>query len=163
MTAAAGFDRDFVDILNDFSAANVEFVVVGAHAMALHGVPRATGDLDLFVRPSSENAGRVLSALQAFGAPLAAHGVTQGDFETPDTVYQIGLPPRRIDIMTSISGVDFDEAWESREQVDIDGTQVPFLGRDALIRNKRSSGRDKDLVDLRLLTEGSAPSDGVTE
>lgn len=158
MSAAAGFDRDFLDILRALTQAKAEFVIVGAHAMALHGVPRATGDLDLFVRSTSRNAARVVQGLAAFGAPLEAHGVGQEDFETPDTVYQIGLPPRRIDLMTSISGVDFDEAWRSRKTVEIEGMQVPFLGRDALIRNKKASGRDKDLVDLRLLTGGPPPA-----
>lgn len=152
MSAAAGFGRDFLDILRSMTEAESKFLVVGAHAMALHGVPRATGDLDLFVRATPKNAGRVYRALEAFGAPLDAHGVGQEDFEIPDTVYQIGVPPRRIDIMTSISGLTFDEAWDSRESIDIEGMPVPFLGREALIRNKEASGRDKDLVDLRLLT-----------
>ena len=152
MTAAAGLNRDFLDLLRALVEAEVEFVVVGAHAMAYHGVPRATGDLDVLVRPSTENAARVVAALETFGAPLAAHGVEQGDFERPRNVYQIGLPPRRIDVMTSITGVDFEEAWETRETLAIGGVVVPFLGREALIHNKRASGRDKDLVDLRLLS-----------
>lgn len=106
-----------------------------------------------------ENAARVVRALGAFGAPLETHGVDETDFEAPDTVCQIGLPPRRIDLMTSISGVEFDEAWDSRETVEVEGMQVSFLGRTALIENKRASGRDKDLVDLRLLTGDSAESE----
>lgn len=157
MSVESGLDRDFLDILRALFEAGAEFLVVGAHAMALHGVPRATGDLDVLVKPTPRNARRVIQALGAFGAPVEAHGVHQVDFETPDTVYQIGLPPRRIDLMTSITGVEFDEAWSSRQVVEIADMAVPFLGRDALIRNKRAAGRDKDLVDLRLLTDEPPP------
>lgn len=152
MSVESGLDPDFLDILRSLTEARAEFLVVGAHAMALHGVPRATGDLDLFVRPTPDNAQRVMQALDAFGAPLETHGVRQVDFETVDTVYQIGLPPRRIDLMTSITGVTFEDAWHSRQLVEIAGIAVPFLGREALIRNKEAAGRDKDLVDVRLLT-----------
>jgi len=153
MSVAAGFNPDFLDILRALDRAGAQYLVVGAHAMALHGVPRATGDLDLLVRPSPRNAERILAALRAFGAPVDAHGVSRSDFEAAGNVYQIGLPPRRIDLLTSISGVDFDAAWESREQVEIGGVEVAFLGREALIENKRASGRDKDLLDVRLLGE----------
>lgn len=153
MSVEDGLNQDFLDILAALDESEAEFLVVGAHAMALHGVPRATGDLDVLVRPSAENAERVLTALGAFGAPLDAHDVTRQDFEIPGQVYQIGLPPRRIDLLTSISGIGFDEAWISRDEVKIQGRKVPFLSREALIRNKQASGRDKDLVDVRLLTE----------
>jgi len=152
MSVAEGFNRDFLDILEALGSAGAEYLVVGAHAMALHGVPRATGDLDLWVRPSPENADRVLQALRTFGAPLEAHGVTREDLATSDSVYQIGLPPRRIDLLTSISGVSFAEAWSSRETVQIGGRDVPFLSRDLLVMNKRASGRDKDILDVRMLT-----------
>jgi hypothetical protein len=101
----------FRDLLVAFAEAGVEFVIVGAYAVAFHGAPRASGDIDVFVRPSPENATRVLSALARFGAPLEAAGLTAVDFTRPGTVYQIGLPPRRIDVMTEISGLTFDEAW----------------------------------------------------
>lgn len=151
MSAEAGLNKDFLDILNALDAAGAEYIVVGAHAMALHGVPRATGDIDILVRPNSDNASRVLDALGAFGAPTKAHGLTRNDLEIPGNVYQIGLPPRRIDFLTSISGLSFEEAWESRELVQVGEILVPFLGREALARNKRASGREKDLLDLRLL------------
>lgn len=157
MSVASGLDQDFLDILRALSEVGAEFLVVGAHAMALHGVPRATGDLDILVRPTPRNARRVIQALASFGAPVEAHGVRQVDFETPGTVYQIGLPPRRIDLMTSITGVEFNEAWSSRQVVEISGLPVPFLGRDVLIRNKKAARRDKDLVDLRLLTDEPPP------
>lgn len=155
MGSWGGLNPDFADMLHALVESNVEFVVVGAHAMAMHGMPRATGDLDIFVRPSPENAARVLDALRAFGAPLDAHGVTLHDLTTPGTVYQLGLPPRRIDLLTEISGLSFREAWASRVVVDLDSLRIGFLGRDALIRNKRATGRDKDLVDLRILEHRS--------
>ena len=138
-------------MLHALVACDVEFLVVGAHAMAAHGVPRATGDLDLLVRPSDENARRVLEALRAFGAPVDVHGIRETDFRTRGTVYQVGLPPRRIDLMTELSGIGFDEALSSRLELEIDGMMIPFLGLDALRRNKAATGRDKDLLDLDLL------------
>lgn len=151
MSAEGGFNRDFLDILQALTEHGVEFVVVGAHALALHGIPRATGDLDLLLRPTSDNAERVVAALVDFGAPLQAHGVLAHDFTSPELVYQIGLPPRRIDLLTSLSGVSFAEAFAGRVIVEIGGAQVAFLGREALLKNKRATGRDKDLVDLAAL------------
>ena len=151
--------QDFRDLLEALSAEGVRFLVVGAFAMAFHGVPRATGDLDIWVASEPDNARRVMAALRRFGAPVEDHGVTEGDFARKDTVYQIGLPPRRIDVMTSISGVEFDDAWRSRATAEIDGGSVPFIGRDALVANKRASGREKDLVDLRVLVTQEARLD----
>lgn len=139
--------RDFRDLLAEFAAAGVEFLVVGGHAVARHGHVRATLDLDVLVRPSAENSRRVFTALASFGAPLAAHGVTPADFERPGAVYQLGLPPTRIDVLTSIDGVDFETAWATRVPGDFDGVPAAFLGREALIRNKRAAGRPKDLRD----------------
>lgn len=155
MAEVPALNEDFLDMLRALIEADVEFVIVGAHALAVHGVPRATGDIDVFVRPSKENARRVMSALRAFGAPTSAHGVSQSDFETGGNVYQIGLPPRRIDLLTEISGVEFDEAWGSRVSVERSGLPLSFIGREALIRNKRASGRDKDLVDVKTLEKSS--------
>jgi len=131
--------------------ASVEFVLVGAHALAAHGIARATGDIDIFVRPSPANAVRVVQALVDFGAPIAAHHIGAQDFTVPGTVYQIGLPPRRIDLLTEISGVPFDEAWSSRLEASVAGMQLAFLGKEALIKNKLAAGRDKDLVDAKAL------------
>jgi len=159
MSPAPGLNDDFLDLLRALVEAEVEFVVVGAHAMAVHGVPRATGDLDVVVRPSGENASRLLTALRAFGAPLDAHGVGERDFSSPGAVYQLGLPPRRIDLLTSLTGVTFDEAWAGRVELVVAGMSVSFLGRDALLRNKRATAREKDLADLRLLAgAGEEPS-----
>lgn len=144
-------NRDFLDLLASLDEAGVAYVVVGAHALAAHGVVRATGDLDVFVRPDGENADRVITALHAFGAPLAAHQVTRDDFASPHHVYQMGLPPSRIDILTSISGIDFDTAWEGRCVIAAAGRTTAFLGRAELLRNKRAAARPKDLIDVQLL------------
>jgi hypothetical protein len=142
---------DFHDLLTAFVAGGVRFLVVGAHALAAHGVPRVTGDLDVWVEPTSENAGRVFRALAAFGAPLEVLGVREGDFSAPDKVIQLGLPPYRIDVMTSISGVVFAEAWSGRFNGTLFEVGVAFLGRDEFIRNKLASGRPKDLADVQAL------------
>lgn len=146
-------NQDFTDLLAALLGAEARFLVVGAHALAVHGVPRATGDLDVWIGTNTPNAERVWSALARFGAPVAAMGVSQADLTRPDMVVQIGLPPRRIDILTSISGVGFDEAWPERVTHEVDGLAVPFLGRAALVRNKRASGRTKDQADLEALGE----------
>lgn len=153
MSLEAGLNPDFLDLLEVMGALQVEFLVVGAHALAAHGVVRATGDLDVWVRPSPDNAQRVIDALLRFGAPLAQHGVARGDFERPGTVYQMGLPPRRIDVLTEISGVTFGVAWPGRKEVAVAGRIVGFLGREALLANKRATGREKDLLDVRLLEQ----------
>jgi hypothetical protein len=143
-------ERDFVEMLSALSAARAEFLVVGAHAVAAHGVPRATGDLDVWVRPSTENADRVLQALRSFGAPL--HDLTRDDLSRPDTVFQIGVTPCRIDILTSISGgIDFDSAWTRRSDLAIEGVKLSCIGRDDLIINKRACGRPQDLADVARL------------
>lgn len=144
---------DFVDLLHALLDAGARFVVVGAHAMAVHGVPRATQDLDVLVEPTAGNAERVWAALSAFGAPAAELGVTREDFTRPGTIVQLGLPPRRIDLLTEITGVTFDDAWRGRVAHDLRGRAVPFLGRAAMITNKRAVGRRKDLTDLEALGE----------
>jgi len=151
VTALRELNPDFRDLLLAFSGEDVEFVVIGAHALALHGVPRGTGDLDVLVRPSEENAARVWRALVRFGAPMETAGVRAADFATRGIVYQIGLPPSRIDVLTEITGVTFDEAWASRMAVDLEGSTIWFLGREALVRNKQATGRPKDLADVSRL------------
>ncbi len=144
-------NEDFVDIARAFVDCGVEFLVVGAYALAAHGFPRTTGDIDLLVRPTPANAARVFHALAHFGAPVAAHGVTQHDFELEGQVYQLGLPPRRIDILTSISGVSFDEAAVAAIEGTFGPVKVRFIGKAAMARNKLASGRPKDLLDAELL------------
>lgn len=144
-------NRDFVEMLSELCAAGVEFLIVGAHALAAHGVVRATGDLDLWVRPSRENAQRVLAALEKFGAPL--FDLTIDDLTRPDTVFQIGMPPSRVDILSGVSGVEFEHAWVRRTPLRIEGLAVAVLSRQDFIANKRAAGRPKDLLDLALLEE----------
>lgn len=151
MTTGPRLCDDFLDLLDAFLERGVEFLIVGAHALAAHGIVRATADIDIWVRPTDDNAVRVYAALGDFGAPLTAHGVAPDDFCSAGVVYQIGLPPFRIDVMTAVSGVAFDDAWCDRLEVVVDERRLPVLGRASLIHNKRASGRPKDLVDLDLL------------
>lgn len=144
---------DFRDLLRELVAADAEFLVVGAHALSVHGVPRATGDLDVWVRPVPENATRVVTALRKFGAPVESLAIDARDFTLPDVVAQLGVPPYRIDLLTSISGVQFEPAWTERAYGEIAGVRVPVLGRQAFIQNKRATGRIKDLADLEALGE----------
>ena len=144
-------NRDFVEMLQALNDARAEYLVVGAHALAAHGRPRATGDLDIWVRPTPENATRVFQALAAFGAPLG--GVDTSTFSTPEMIFQIGVIPCRIDVITSIDGVEFDDAWPRKVEVNVSGISVPILGRDDLVRNKRAAARPKDLADLADLEE----------
>jgi hypothetical protein len=142
---------DFRDLLAAFAEHEVRFLVVGAHALAAHGVPRVTGDLDIWVEPTVANAGRAWRALAKFGAPLETLSLRESDFVQPDQVIQLGLPPFRIDIMTSISGVGFSDAWPERLTGTLFDVPVAFIGREAFVRNKRASGRPKDLEDIRSL------------
>src|SRR5688572_5920997 len=151
MTKLEGLNPDFRDVLLCFADGQVEFLIVGAYALGFHGAPRASGDIDLFVNPTRENARRVFDALIQFGAPVAAHGVSPADFERPGIVYQAGLPPRRIDVLTAISGVSFDEAWTSRVEAQIDMRSVFVIGREAFLKNKAACGRPKDLADAARL------------
>jgi hypothetical protein len=142
---------DFLDLLAALLRAGTRFLVVGAHAMAIHGVPRATGDLDVWIEPTPQNAERAWRALVEFGAPTTTLGITRADLEAPGHVVQIGVPPRRIDLLTTLSGIDFASAWTNRVLHRVGVSEVPFLARTDLIRNKRASGRPKDLVDLDVL------------
>ena len=139
-------NQDFVDLLRAFIAHDVRFLVVGAYALAVHGRPRATGDLDVWVEPSADNAGRVMRALADFGAPLT--GVRAEDFARPGIVFQMGLPPRRIDVLTELTGLTFAGAWPSRQRAPFGPLDVDYLGRDDFIRNKKQIGRLKDLGDV---------------
>ena len=144
-------NEDFLDLLRSLLKEEARFLVVGAYAMAAHGVPRATGDIDIWVDADRQNAARVFTALARFGAPLESLGISIQDFARADSVIQIGLPPRRIDLLTGISGVTFEKAWAGRLSLLLFGLQVPVLGRADLIANKRAAGRPKDLADLAIL------------
>lgn len=139
-------NRDFIDLLQAFAAADVRFLVVGAYALAAHGRPRGTGDLDLWIDATPENASRVVRALRTFGAPLVE--VQEADFASPGIVFQVGVPPGRIDILTELTGLTFAEAWPTRIRRPFGEVEVDFIGLDALIRNKRALGRPKDLADV---------------
>ena len=133
-------------MLQELSAAGADFMVVGAYALAAHERPRATGDIDIWVRPSPENAERVWAALVRFGAPLDE--LTLADLSAPGITFQMGLQPRRIDILTSISGLTFDQAWPNCITVEHDGLRYAVIGKADLITNKRAAGREKDLLDV---------------
>jgi hypothetical protein len=138
-------NRDFSDLLRAFSSAGVEFLVVGADALSVHDRARATKDLGIWIRPTAENAARAWRALAMFGAPLDRLAVD--DLQSQDTVFQIGIAPIRIDVLTSITGVRFNEAWENRIEVERDGLMLPVIGAREFIRNKEATGRDQDRVD----------------
>ena len=144
-------NRDFVEMLSALSAEDAEFLLVGAHALSAHGVPRATGDLDIWVRPTEPNARRVFRALESFGAPL--RDLTIDDLTKPDTVFQIGVPPNRIDLLTGLSGLNFESSWNRRIMTPLDQLSVPVLSRVDFVANKKAVGRPKDLSDLALLEE----------
>ena len=149
------FNPDFKDMLSGLSAGKIDFLVVGAYAMAAHGHPRATGDLDIWVRADHTTALELLRVLAEFGAPL--QDLTVDDLSQPDVVFQIGVEPSRIDILTSVSGVSFDSAWQNRMTVEMEGLVCPVIGRDDLIANKRACGRPKDIADIVTLVDPDAP------
>ena len=130
---------EFVDLLRAFVAHDVHFLVVGAYALALHGRPRATGDLDVWVEATPENAQRVVQALRSFGAPMDQ--VSEADFASPGVVLQLGVAPGRIDILTALTGLAFEEAWRGRVREAIGEVSVDFIGREAFIKNKLATGR----------------------
>jgi hypothetical protein len=142
--------QDFEEFFASLNSNEVQYVVVGAYAFALHAYPRYTGDLDILVVPDPENARRAVAALVQFG--VESLGLTEEDFLTPGRVIQIGFPPLRIDLLTSIDGVGTHEAWEHRVEATYGTHTVFFLSKEDLIRNKRASGRQKDSQDLKDLT-----------
>jgi len=140
---------DFKDLLSALNAHEVEYLVVGAHALAAHGHIRATKDLEVWVRPSADNAERVLRALAEFGAPL--QDLRADDLSEPGVIFQIGVPPVRIDVITEIDGVDFESAWAERLESTLGDLPVHVISRRDLIRNKKASGRLQDLADVERL------------
>lgn len=144
-------NRDFRDLLAAFGAHEVRFLVVGGYAVTFHSRPRFTKDLDVWVEPTSANAPRVVKALAEFGAPLAAHGVTVHDFERSGVVYQMGMPPNRIDVITAVDGLAFGPCWDRRVKATFGDVPVAYLAKADLILNKRTVGRPQDLEDARTL------------
>ncbi len=147
--------REFVELLNSHG---VEYLIVGGHAVAFHGHPRYTGDIDFFVRMTPSNVQRLLAVLDDFG--FGSLSITERDLLEPQRIIQLGHPPNRIDLLTSISGVDFDSAWETRIESTMDDQPVIMIGWNELLRNKRAAGRQKDLADVeKLLAVAKRKSD----
>jgi hypothetical protein len=142
-------DKDLRELLELFRSTGVECLVVGGHAVAFHGRPRLTEDLDLFVRPDATNGARIVEALRAFG--FASLEVSPTDFTADDRVIQLGRAPNRVDLLTKLYGVEFADAWSRRVAAHLDGAEVWMISRDDLIRNKRATGRTQDLADAEFL------------
>lgn len=145
---------DYEDLLREFSECDVDFLLIGGWAVAVHGHGRATDDIDILVRADSSNAARIIEALHRFGAPLSEHAVDEGLFSKERYGYRMGRKPQVIEILTRIDGVTFDEAAEDAVIVSVADFQIPVIGRRALLANKRAAGRPKDLADVAAL-EGS--------
>ena len=152
-------NEDYRDILHALSDENVRFILVGAYALAAHGYPRATMDIDIWVMPSPDNAEAVLRALRSFGAPL--HNLTKEDLEEDGTIFQIGVAPRRIDIITAATGLEFDHAYQNSVLVNIDEIDVHIPSIDDLIINKKATGRTKDIADAEALELLKTPNKGI--
>jgi hypothetical protein len=142
---------DFADLLIELVEAGARFLLVGGYAVAHHGYPRATKDIDIWIEPTQANAPQVLVALSRFGAPIAALGLSVADFASPGQVVQLGVPPLRIDILTTIDGVSFESAWSTRDHFQLGDYEIPIIDRAHLLANKRSCGRPQDLVDADAL------------
>ena len=142
-------NNDYKEMLQILSANDVKFLLVGAYAMAAYGHPRATGDIDIWVWATAQNSGKIYNSLKQFGAPLAQ--INQDSFTEEGIVFQVGVAPRRIDILSRIDGVDFEDAYEKRRITDIDGIAVPLISRQHLIKNKLATGRKKDELDAEQL------------
>ena len=144
-------NKDYKEMLQILLDNKVRFLVVGAYAMGAYGYPRATGDIDIWVEASSENSEKIYQSLSEFGAPLSE--VTKTTFCEEGIVFQIGVAPRRIDIITKIDGVDFNKAYSDKQKMEIEGIKIPFLSKEDLIKNKESTGREKDNLDAKYLRE----------
>jgi hypothetical protein len=142
---------DFRDLFAALNAARSRYLLVGGYALAVYAIPRFTKDIDIWIEPDGKNAPRVMDALRQFGAPLT--GLTEADLAAPGTIFQIGVPPNRIDLVTSIDGVSFIEAWPARFDAQYGDVPITVIGRADLIRNKRAVGRPQDLVDATLLEQ----------
>ena len=143
--------KDFKELLELFNAHHVDYLIVGGYALALHGSPRYTGDIDILIKPDQKNAERILKSLDAFG--FGSIGLRKEDLTTPEKVIQLGYPPVRIDIMTSLSGVSWEEAYNGRVSGHYGDIDIFYIGREQLILNKKTTSRKKDLADLEALGE----------
>lgn len=143
------FEQDFIDFIELLNQHSVDYMVVGAHALAYHGRPRHTGDLDIWIKPSKQNAAKLISVLSDFG--FNSLGLKEADFLKENYVTQLGYPPLRIDILNTISGVEFDDAYPNKVSGEVDGLNVNFINIADFIANKEASGRQKDLSDIASL------------
>ncbi len=146
-------NKDYKEMLQILLNNKIKFLVVGAYAMGIHGYPRATGDLDIWVEASTENSEKIYQSLSEFGAPLSE--VTKSTFCEEGIIFQIGVAPRRIDIITKIDGVDFNKAYSDKQEIEVEGIKIPFLSKKNLIKNKESTGREKDKLDVKYLRGNS--------
>ncbi len=146
-------NEDYKEMLQILLNNKVKFLVVGAYAMGIHGYPRATGDLDIWVEASTENSEKIYQSLSEFGAPLSE--VTKSTFCEQGIVFQIGVAPRRIDIITKIDGVEFRKTSSNKQEIEVEGIKIPFLSKEDLIKNKESTGREKDKLDAKYLRGNS--------
>jgi len=146
-------NQDYKEMLSTLLDHNVDFLLVGAYAMAAHGFPRATADMDIFIRPDIENAKKVYKALAEFGTPMD-NGIIE-DFAKKGTILQIGVIPRRIDVINDIDGVSFEEAFKDKDIVVIEGLKIPIISKQKLLLNKKSTGRKKDLLDAKRLEDSN--------
>jgi hypothetical protein len=160
--ADIALNSDYRDLLIALADARADFLLIGGWALALHGYGRGTDDMDVFVRPTPENAERVFKALVEFGAPVAAHGVTAGLFANSGYGYRMGIRPNLIEMLTSIDGVTFEEAQASRQFFELEGRQIPYISRAILLKNKRAAGRAKDLADVEWLVSHPSGNQGST-
>lgn len=142
-------NEDYKEMLQILLKNNVKFLVVGAYAMGACGYPRATGDIDLWVEASSANSKSIYKSLKDFGAPLSE--IDEDTFNAQGLIFQIGVAPRRIDIITKIDGVVFSDAYNNKQEIELDGLKIPFLSKSDIIKNKKAAARDKDLIDIKYL------------
>jgi hypothetical protein len=142
-------NKDYKEMLQFLKANDVRFLIVGAYALGAYGYPRATGDMDIWVLAEQDNSEKLYQTLKEFGAPMVQ--LTEQTFVQKGVIFQIGVAPRRIDIITHIDGVEFTPAWQNRQLIDIDGMSIPFISKEDLIRNKLSTGREKDRLDAQQL------------
>ena len=144
-------NSDFTDLLKLFKDNKVRYMIIGGYAVIQYAEPRYTKDLDVWISTDTANAGAIYKALKDFGAPLA--DMTEEDFAEEGYFYQMGVPPMRVDILMGVPGVEFEEAWDRRVEIDFDGVLVSFIGRDDLITAKRASGRPQDMIDADMLSQ----------
>ncbi len=149
-------NEDYKEMLQILLGNKVKFIVVGAYAMGAQGYPRATGDFDIWVEPSIKNSTKVYNSIKEFGTPVRK--ITPDAFTERGIIYQIGVVPRRVNIITFINGVEFDKAYKEREEIELENMKIPFLSKENIIKNKESTGRDKDKLDMKYLRKKSKGS-----